>query len=396
MREGQVLGGRYVLERLVERGGMGEVWRGHDPDLDRTVAVKALPLDRIELRGGTETAAKTRRLRIDFFEREARAMARIDSPRVAVVHDLGREGDVLFLVMEFIDGISLAGVIGEGVQLTLEQVVRWTVQICEGLAAAHGCGVIHRDVKPANIMITKDGDAKVVDFGIARFQDATRSRSGFGTLLYTAPERFDREGEETYRVDLYSLGCVLHEMLTLKPPFGRADSSDAYLVHQHLHRPPPPPSESRAGISPDLDRLVLRLLDKVPTRRPESAEEVARTIERVILHDPRAVVRADVVRDSGGGRPHVNTAYVEQIRRNERRIRELHEWEDWMSDVVLEARAQQAELTGESGDARGAAALYQSLGDDCARGLGWEHARVKLAYVAAARWTDLIDDEPEL
>ncbi|MGX1270694.1 serine/threonine-protein kinase [Streptomyces phaeoluteigriseus] len=394
MREGHLLGGRYLLQQFIGRGGMGEVWRAHDTTLGREVAVKALPLDSIALRGGAATAASARRRRIDFFEREARTMARVDSPHVAVVHDRGREGEVLYLVMGFIDGTSLAGVIGEGVQLTLEQVVRWTVQICEGLAAAHAKGVIHRDIKPANIMIAKNGDAKVVDFGIARFQDATRSRSGFGTLLYIAPERLDRDADETPRVDLYALGCVLHEMLTLKPPFGNAESSDAHLVAQHLNQPPPAPSESRAGIPPDLDRLVLRLLDKNPARRPESAEEVARTIEQVVLHDPRAVIRLAVARGTSG-RPHVNTDYVEKIRRNERHIRDLLEREDWMSDAVLDARAHQAELTGDSGDARGAAALHQRLGDDCAIGLGWEHRRVKEAYVAVARWTDRIDDDPE-
>ncbi|MFJ1805674.1 MULTISPECIES: serine/threonine-protein kinase [unclassified Streptomyces] len=338
MREGQLLGGRYLLKRFIGQGGMGEVWGAHDTTLSREVAVKLLSLDSITLRGGAATAASARRQRIDFFEREAHTMAQVDSPHVAVVHDRGREGEVLYLVMGFIDGISLAGVTGQGVQLTLEQVVRWTVQICEGLAAVHAEGVIHRDIKPANIMITKNGDAKVVDSGIAR-------------------------------------------------------------VERPFRRPAPPPAPAPVERVARRDRARSR-----PARAAvagQGAGEAARECGGGGADHPAggparpACRRPPPVARVTSGRPHVNTDYVEDIRRNERHIRELLEREDWMSDAVLDARAHQAELTGESGDARGAAALYQSLGDDCASGLGWEHPRVKEAYVAVARWTDRIDDEPE-
>ncbi|MEV6177992.1 serine/threonine-protein kinase [Streptomyces sp. NPDC052015] len=387
MNEGHLLGGRYRLRGRIGSGGMGEVWQGHDTTLDRRVAVKMLPLDRIALGESDDE----RRERIRLFEREARTMARIVNAHVAIVHDQGREGDVLYLVMEYIDGVSLAGWIGEGAQLTLEQVVRWTVHICQGLAAAHAEGVIHRDIKPANIMITHAGDAKVVDFGIACFQDATRSRSGHATPLYTAPERFARDGDENPGVDLYSLGCVMYEMLTGKPPFGTARSSVPFLISEHLHRPPPAPGDVRRGVPPELDRLVVRLLDKDPAGRPAGADEVEKTIQQVVVHDPR-VAAWPAVASGTGGRPHVNTGYVEEIRRNERRIRELTDQGDRMADAVLDARARQAELTGLSGDARGAAALYQRLGDDCAAELGWQHRRVRDAYVAVARWTDMVDD----
>lgn len=389
MKAGQTLDGKYQLMKLIGSGGMAEVWQGYDPSLDRGVAVKLLLLDRI----AHDEHSAHRQEFVRLFQREARTMARIKkNDHVAVVFDRGREGDVLYLVMELIDGTSLAERMAGRVRLTLEQVVRWTSDICEGLSAVHAGSVLHRDIKPANVMITADGGAVLVDFGIARFQDATRSLNLFATPLYTAPERFTGDRGEDQRADLYSLGCVVHEMLTGQPPFGSHASTAGFLMYAHVRQDYVPPGAVRTGIPPELDWLLTQLLAKDPRDRLEDAQEVARIIRRVILRDPRQPAPPVLVLGTGTGRPHVNTDYLEEIRRNELRIEELTHRLGAMADEVLDARAHQAELTGLSGDARGAAALYRTLGDDCATELGRHHRRVRDAYVAMSRWTDRVGD----
>ncbi|MFF4271074.1 serine/threonine-protein kinase [Streptomyces sp. NPDC001536] len=394
MNEGRLLKGRYRLVRLVGEGGMGQVWEGRDEDLhDRRVAVKVLPLARLARSG--KNAELDERIRL--FEVEVRSMAQIDNnSHVAVIHDRGREPDGLYFVMEFIDGASLAQLLAERdrLELTLEQFVRWTQDICVGLGAIHAQGIIHRDIKPANIMITAaKARAKVADFGLARFLNATESRSAHNTVLYAAPERLRGE-PGTPRTDLYSLGCVLYEMLTGRTPFGNPYSDYAYVAGLHLHEPPTPPSAYRAGIPERLDNLVLRLLAKDPEDRPEDADEVYRITRTVLRRPSGGEDRMPALRVSllGEAQPHVRTDYVAKIRENELFIRERTRQKGELDDEVLDARAYQAKLTGQSGDARGAAALYRSLGHFCATRLGRQHRRVRDAYVEMKRWTDRADD----
>ncbi|WP_331745565.1 protein kinase domain-containing protein [Streptomyces virginiae] len=259
--QGSVLAGRYRLEDLLGAGGMGQVWRGTDQLLHRKVAVKLLarPGDRV---------LATRLLA------EARAAAAFSDPHAVAVHDVG-EGQLggvpsVFLVMELVEGRSLSELLHDG-PLPVDDVLRWGEEICQALEAAHRAGVVHRDVKPSNVLITAAGRMKLCDFGIARralaTQGLTATGSAIGTPGYMAPEqiRGDTVGPTT---DLYAVGCLLYELLTGRPPFtGEALS----VLSKHLEQTPVPIRDLRPEVPAALDRLVGQLLAKDPARRPVSA-----------------------------------------------------------------------------------------------------------------------------
>ncbi|MEV6975024.1 serine/threonine-protein kinase [Kitasatospora sp. NPDC093806] len=374
-----LIAGRYRLEHKLGSGGMGDVWLAHDRQLDRAVAIKFLALDRLR-RYGDDREDSTERF-VAKFLREARALARINSSHVVTVHDQGEEGGRYHLVMERVEGRSLAKYMGGGTALTLEQAVRWSAQVCEGLADAHEVEVVHRDVKPANIMITERGDVKLVDFGLARLLDATETQGTGVTWLYASHERCNGEPGD-HRSDLYSLGCVLYEMLTGRPPFG-SDSLSPYVIGEmHTKASPAAPGDVRPGIPVALDDLVLHLLAKEPGNRPRDALTVARLIHQV-KYAPASV---------GAGTaqpaivPHVNPDYVERIRELERRLSNLEAVHGFVAPVVLDARMTLAELTGQSGDVRGAVLLYGDLGWDCRDAFGPYDTRVLDAFEAMTRW----------
>ncbi|MGW3570535.1 protein kinase domain-containing protein [Streptomyces sp. NPDC000941] len=257
----RVLVGRYELVRFVGRGGMGEVWEGRDRVIGRRVAVKLLPHDR----GDTAAA--------DLFRREANTAGALNHPAVVTVHDFGEdeaEGS-LFLVMELLEGRNLASVLREDGPPPVPTVVDWIAQVAAGLARAHEADVIHRDLKPANLHLAADGRVKILDFGIARFMEALPSSKVMGTFPYMPPERFDGHSGEA-RSDLYSLGCVLHELLTGKLPFDA--TSAASMMSAHLNKAPVPPGRIRSGVPAALDDLVMELLAKAPEDRPASAARV--------------------------------------------------------------------------------------------------------------------------
>ncbi|MGA5606159.1 serine/threonine-protein kinase [Streptomyces griseoincarnatus] len=372
MESGRVLDRRYKLNSPLGSGAQGSVWLGHDLRLDRPVAVKVATLHR---HSGQGQPAEELNRRVERFHKEAQAMARIrNRPHVAVIYDYGEDSGVLYSVMEYIEGSPLSTHIGQG-QLTLEQTVRWTRHICDGLADAHEAGVIHRDVKPSNIVIDTTGSAKVVDFGLARFLDASSSHGpGLGTLHYASPERL-REQSGSALSDLYSLGCVVYEMLTGWSPFGHIPEPVAVMWH-HVKKTPAPPSALRPGIPRPLDALVLRLLEKAPKDRPRDARAVAWAIQQI-----------EYVSDDAGD-PHVDTRHVAEIQNLERFIQRHADGPRAMDTDVLDARAHHARLTGESGDPRGAAALCQRLGQDCASLLGADHPRVFEAFREASRWKE--------
>ncbi|MEU5028308.1 serine/threonine-protein kinase [Streptomyces milbemycinicus] len=257
----RVLVGRYELVRFVGRGGMGEVWEGRDRVIGRRVAVKLLPHDR----GDTSAA--------DLFRREANTAGALNHPAVVTVHDFGEdeaEGS-LFLVMELLEGRNLATVLREDGPPSVATAVDWVAQAAAGLARAHEADVIHRDLKPANLHLAADGRVKILDFGIARFMEALPSSKVMGTFPYMPPERFDGHSGEA-RSDLYSLGCVLHELLTGKLPFDA--TSAASMMSAHLTKVPVPPGRSRSGVPAALDDLVMELLAKALEDRPASAAQV--------------------------------------------------------------------------------------------------------------------------
>ncbi|MDL4819089.1 serine/threonine-protein kinase [Actinomadura opuntiae] len=265
---GTELDGRYRLESVLGRGGMGEVWRAVDTRLRRPVAVKALPAELADVPGAMER-----------FEREAEAAAALQHPGITVVFDVGRTDDGLaYLVMELLEGEDLRTVVRRHPGgLPVGEAVAFAVQLADALAAAHSRGIVHRDIKPANLFVLADGRLKLCDFGIAGLADAatrlTQDGGSVGTPLYMAPEQFRGEAAD-FRSDLYAFGCVLHELLTGDPPF-RSGSGLPGLLYAHLNEPPPRVGAVRPDVPPQLERLVLDLLAKAVDQRPASAAAVA-------------------------------------------------------------------------------------------------------------------------
>ncbi|TKA11829.1 serine/threonine protein kinase [Actinacidiphila oryziradicis] len=239
---------------------MGEVWRAVDEVLGRQVAVKVLRNQGVD--------------DVTRFRLEAWTAARLNHPHVVAVYDFGADQDRLYLVMELLDGRSLADELAEYIRLSPERVAAIGAQVAAGLAAAHSEGVLHRDVKPANLLVASDDTVKIADFGIARFADEsaldlTATGQVIGTSSYLAPERaLGRVGGPA--ADMYALGCVLYELLTGRPPF-QADTATA-VVYQHVDAAPVPARRHRPDLPEQLDALVLSLLAKDPGERPTAQQ----------------------------------------------------------------------------------------------------------------------------
>ncbi|MFF0452527.1 protein kinase [Nocardia africana] len=254
--------GRYRLDRLLGRGSAGEVWLAYDPADARTVALKILS-------GSAAEDADYRRR----FEREARIGTHLDNPHIAPIHRFGAYAGRLYLDMAYIPGVDLARLVRSSA-MAVPEAVDLISQIAEALDAAHAAGLVHRDVKPANIIVHTSGFAYLIDFGIARAAGQTTiTATGFtvGTLAYMAPERFTGHGDS--RSDVYSLACVLYECLTARRPFGDTDA--VRQLHAHLHEPPPRPSTVDGRIPAALDAVVARGMAKRADDRYRTAGELA-------------------------------------------------------------------------------------------------------------------------
>src|SRR5215203_5677075 len=269
--QGDIVDSRYFLGRSLGSGGMGEVYLAHDEVLDRDVALKVL---RSHYAGDEEFAGR--------FLREARSAASLSHPNIVQVYDRGEtEGGISYIAMEYVPGGTLKELIDGRAPLGAREAAGVAARISLALEAAHERGVIHRDIKPQNVLVTASGDLKVTDFGIARAASAvTSSASGaiFGTAGYISPEQ--ALGEPVGPAsDLYSLGVVLYEMLTGELPF-TADNSIAVCM-KHVNEPPLPPKILNPDIPDGMNALVLMLLAKHPTDRYGSALELMTNLERV-------------------------------------------------------------------------------------------------------------------
>jgi eukaryotic-like serine/threonine-protein kinase len=266
-----LLGDRYRVEAKIGAGGMAEVYRGFDQVLNRTVAIKVL---------NTQFAKDA--AFVERFRREAQAAARLNHPNIVGVYDHGADNGTQYIVMEFIEGRTLADALGSGRQPTPVQAAEVAQHICEALAAAHAQGVIHRDIKPENVMVTRDGTVKVMDFGIARLltgpETAPQTSAVLGTATYLSPEQAQGQPVDA-RSDIYSLGAVLYEMLSGRPPF--TGDSPVAIAYKHVNEAPVPPSQRNPDVPPRLDAVAMRALAKNPANRYQSANEFAQDLERV-------------------------------------------------------------------------------------------------------------------
>ncbi|HVL51235.1 MAG TPA: protein kinase, partial [Actinomycetota bacterium] len=249
------LGNRYRIDRPIAEGGMARVYEGTDTLLGRKVALKVL-----SAKLAVDPAFIAR------FEREAQAVASLNHPNLVGVFDIGADGEFHYIVMEYVEGLTLDAVIKRDAPMPPDRVTAITLAVCEGLGVAHNQGIIHRDIKPANIMIEPSGRVKVMDFGIAKTKTEGLTQAGavLGTVKYLAPEQAHGAPVDG-RTDIYALGCVMYEMLTGRPPI--SGESLMEIATRLMTEEPPPPSHLVPGIPAQMDRVVMRALAKDPEDR---------------------------------------------------------------------------------------------------------------------------------
>lgn len=261
--EGRILGGRYELIEKIGEGGMAIVYKARCRILDRIVAVKML-----------KDEYSNDAVFVEKFRTEALSVARISHPNIVNIYDVGQEGETHYIVMEYIDGKTLNEIIAEQAPLQGEKAVDIAIMICDALHHAHEKGIIHRDIKPHNIIITPDGMVKVADFGIARAISSATITYGnniVGSVHYISPEQ--AKGEPIDRTtDIYSVGCVLYEMLTGKVPFEA--ESPITVALKHIHDEPIPPRSLNPKIPPVIEGIIQKAMEKNPAQRFRTAQEM--------------------------------------------------------------------------------------------------------------------------
>jgi serine/threonine-protein kinase len=261
--------GRYVIDSEIGRGAMGVVFKATDSVLQRTVAVKTVNMA-MEKDHADKYEAR--------FYQEARAAGGLNHPNIVTVYDAGKAGDVVYMAMEYIQGVELRSLLVEGQPMGVAQALSVAAQVAEGLGYAHQQGVVHRDIKPANIMVVADGPVKITDFGIARMRasaDLTQTGVMLGSPKYMSPEQVIGKRAD-HRSDIFSLGVILYEMLTGAAPF--SGENVTALMYQIVNFAPPAPSTVNRQVPEMLDFVVAKMLAKPLEERYQDAREVAKDL----------------------------------------------------------------------------------------------------------------------
>ncbi|MDU1863400.1 MAG: Stk1 family PASTA domain-containing Ser/Thr kinase [Propionibacterium sp.] len=285
------LGDRYELLDIIGRGGMAEVWQARDHRLGRLVAVKRL---RVDLASDSTFQAR--------FQREAQSAAGLNHPNIVAVYDTGETTDptthmpVPYIVMELVEGHTLREVLRDGRKILPERALEFCVGVLNALAYSHAAGIVHRDIKPANVMLTRNGSIKVMDFGIARAvadtsATMTQTAAVIGTAQYLSPEQARGETVDN-RADIYATGCLLYELLVGRPPF--VGDSPVSVAYQHVREVPSPPSTLDSEVTPAMDAVTLKALEKDPEHRYPTATQMREDLERVLTGaTPQALLESN-------------------------------------------------------------------------------------------------------
>ena len=272
--KGTLLQDRYSIEALIGEGGMSYVYRARDQKLGRTVAIKVLKSDYAE---DQEFVRK--------FQDEAKAAAKLNHLNIVSAYDVVDEGDTHFIVMELVEGITLKNYIHRKGKCSEREAIGIALQLVEGMDTAHKMGIVHRDIKPQNMIVSTEGVVKIADFGIARAaSQETANTAVMGSVHYISPEQA-RRGVSDQRSDIYSLGCTIYEMLTGKLPY--AGENSMAVVFSHMEDPIPRVRDLEPEVSPALDYVVWKAMQKKPSARYQSVEELRDDLN-LALEDPEA------------------------------------------------------------------------------------------------------------
>ena len=271
---GRVFNERYKITERIGIGGMAEVYKAQDQVLGRTVAVKVmLP----QYAADPEFTAR--------FKQEAASAANLQSPYIVNVYDWGQDGGTYFIVMEYVRGTDLKTAVQQRGAINQRKVAEIGSQACQALSVAHGQDIMHRDIKPQNIMVQPDGNVKVMDFGIARAKNSVKAKTSsvLGTAHYISPEQ--AQGKELDGAsDMYSLGCVLYEAATGQLPF---DGPDAVSVAmRQVNEAPLPPSQVKPDISPDLEAIIMKAMEKNPANRFQTVRDMKHALDDFLMGRP--------------------------------------------------------------------------------------------------------------
>ena len=287
LRAGTYLQERYEILELIGSGGMSDVYKAKCHKLNRYVAIKVLKEEFSSDEGF-----------VSKFKMEAQAAACLSHPNIVSIYDVVDEGKLHYIVMELIEGITLKSYIAQKRRLDVKEAVSISIQVAQGIAAAHSRNIVHRDIKPQNIIISKDGKVKVADFGIARAATSqTITVSAVGSVHYISPEQA-RGGYSDARSDIYSFGITMYEMVTGRVPFEGDNTVTVALAH--LEEPITRPSVYNPQIPVSLENIILKCTEKKPEHRYRSVEEVIADLRRVLIHPDENFVTMSPAQDMGG------------------------------------------------------------------------------------------------